>query len=171
MFFCKGPSWNCERRLYSTASDQPDVGPINMHEFIAMAEAIKIIKESSITRMMVCIVSYRFLIVALYKFLAASCWKGNTDCCSCQVSSCHLSGAYLHTTTPIRTAGYSPWKEMVTKLSIALQVTPPWLWSRYICIDGQFWGLRILTTKKGWMKSILELVLFSLIGTLFICVG
>jgi len=64
--FVKG-SWNCEKRLYSTVSDQPDtdVGPTNMYVFTTMAEARRIIKESSITRMMVCIVPYRFLIVAL----------------------------------------------------------------------------------------------------------
>ena len=64
--FCEG-QLDCEKRSYSTVSDQPDtdVGPTNIYVFTTMAEARRIIKESSITRMMVCIVPYRFLIVAL----------------------------------------------------------------------------------------------------------
>ena len=42
MVFAKG-SWYCERRRYSSDSDQPDVGPINMHTSITATEARRII--------------------------------------------------------------------------------------------------------------------------------
>ncbi len=63
------PLWNCERRQYSWVSDQPDVGPINMHTSITPAEAIRINIATSgrnpARHTMVCIVLIRFLIVAL----------------------------------------------------------------------------------------------------------
>ena len=52
-----------------------------------------------------------------------------------------------------------------------LQVAPSWLWRRDIGIDGRFCSLWILTTKKGWRKSIIDAVLNRLIGELFIGVG
>ena len=52
-----------------------------------------------------------------------------------------------------------------------LQVVLPWLWHWEISIDGQFWSLWILTTKKGFRKSIIDAVLSlsSLIGKLSPC--
>ena len=68
MFLAKG-NWYCERILYSSVSDQPDVGPINMHTFITMTEARRIIIPTSgknpAQHIMVCITQNRFLIVAL----------------------------------------------------------------------------------------------------------
>jgi hypothetical protein len=52
-----------------------------------------------------------------------------------------------------------------------LQVAPPWLWRGDIGIDGRFCSLWILTTKKGWRKSIIDAVLNRLLGKLFISIG
>ena len=68
MFFTKG-SWNCKIIRYSSVSDQPDVGPINMHTSITVTEARRSIFPTSgknhARHIMVCIVLNRFLIVAL----------------------------------------------------------------------------------------------------------
>ena len=68
IFLAKG-SWNCKRRQYSSVSNQPDVGPINMHISITMTEARRISIATSgrnpARHIMVCIVLNRFLIVAL----------------------------------------------------------------------------------------------------------
>jgi hypothetical protein len=46
-FFAKG-SWNCERKPYYLVSNQPDVGPINMHAFfITTPEARRISMATS----------------------------------------------------------------------------------------------------------------------------
>ena len=58
-----------------------------------------------------------------------------------------------------------------TQVICGVQVAPPWLWHRDIGIDGWFCSLWILTTKKGWRKSIFDAVLNRLIGELFICVS
>ena len=68
MFFAEG-SWNCERKRYSLVSDQPDVGPINMHISITTTVARRISIATSGRNparvIMVCIVVNRFLIVTL----------------------------------------------------------------------------------------------------------